>query len=229
MLKLIMKKTLQIIPFVFFALAFFLVIQVFVAIKNNKIPSVFGYSLASVLSDSMDPTFTKGDLIYITTNFDVSELRAASDTYEGDVITFHMPLQTTSGEVIIVNSHRIVEIVEVNGSYTFYTKGDNNSATDDYVVTEDDLLGVWTGKVIDNTSVVAQIYQFVSNGGTNLIYAIIIIIFALIGVSEAINIIKQVSEQKKLDLEKEKEELIEKEKARLIDEYNKENNKVEKS
>lgn len=229
MLKLIMKKTLQIIPFVFFALAFFLIIQVFVAVKNDKIPSVFGYSLASVLSDSMDPTFSKGDLIYITTNFDATELKAVSDTYEGDVITFHMPLQTTSGEVIIVNSHRIVDIVEVDGSYTFYTKGDNNSAIDDYVVTEADILGVWTGKVINNSSIAAQIYQFVSNGGTNLIYIVIIFVFALIGVSEAINIIKQVGEQKKLDLEKEKEELIEKEKARLIDEYNKKNNEVEKS
>jgi len=49
--------------------------------------------------------------------------------------------------VTILNSHRIIDIIEdQNGYYHYYTKGDNKPA-DVEPVQESGVVGVWTGKV----------------------------------------------------------------------------------
>ncbi|MCK7485960.1 MAG: S26 family signal peptidase [Bacillus subtilis] len=59
----------------------------------------------SVQSDSMKPTFSKGDLIYVDTDFELSDIEV------GDVITYRQMAQTTDGEqVMIYNSHRVIGI-----------------------------------------------------------------------------------------------------------------------
>ncbi|MCS4541694.1 MAG: signal peptidase I [Euryarchaeota archaeon] len=70
---------------------------------NTSMPVV------AVVSDSMVPTFSKGDLLFVK-GVDSKALK------EGDIIVFKVPLQTP-----VV--HRLIRI---NGDGTFTTKGDAN-------------------------------------------------------------------------------------------------------
>ena len=84
-----------------------------------------------VESDSMVPAFGRGDMIIIK-KCDTAELR------EGDVITFH----TVINNELALNTHRIAEINdEGNGYRSYVTKGDNNIAADDHIITDGDIVG----------------------------------------------------------------------------------------
>jgi len=80
------KKTLKIIGNVVFWLVLALVVlysmvSLLSSQESNKI-TFFGIESLSVESNSMEPTFKEGDLIFITTNFDLDEIEV------GDVITY---------------------------------------------------------------------------------------------------------------------------------------------
>ncbi|MCD8195420.1 MAG: signal peptidase I, partial [Coprobacillus sp.] len=73
---------------------------------NNQMPTVFGYSVASVGSGSMEPTINTGDVI----------VNKKCDQYEvDDIITFYSEAESR------YITHRIVDINE-DGS--FKTQGD---------------------------------------------------------------------------------------------------------
>lgn len=116
------------------------VLALFSSQDENRM-SVLGVSALTVQSDSMDPTFSKGDLIFINTDVTVADLEV------GDVITYLMLVTTTDGTVQVYNSHTIVGIDVVDGVYWFTTKGDNNPTQDAQRVFQNDIVGVWTGSV----------------------------------------------------------------------------------
>ena len=66
---------------------------------NQNVANLMGYTPLSVLSDSMSPTFEKGDLILIK-KCDPSSLK------EGDIICFH----TILNNEYALNTHRIASI-----------------------------------------------------------------------------------------------------------------------
>lgn len=103
--------------------------------EENQV-SFFGITSLAVQSDSMAPTFNKGDLVFIDTTFDVEDLD------EGDVITY----LERDGDLEYYNTHRIVE-VHTDGLLRFETKGDAAPEGDNDPVwkTADDIVGVWTG------------------------------------------------------------------------------------
>jgi signal peptidase len=103
--------------------------------EENQI-SFLGITSLAVQSDSMAPTFEKGDLIFIDTSFDAQELD------EGDVITY----LERDGDLEYYNTHRIVEVHD-DGLLRFETKGDAAPEGDNDPIwkTADDVLGVWTG------------------------------------------------------------------------------------
>lgn len=72
-----------------------------------------------VVSGSMEPTYYRGDVIFIK-KVDVQQLQ------RGDIIVF----ESRGGGTPIV--HRITDIVEENGTLYFLTKGDNNPFPDSY-------------------------------------------------------------------------------------------------
>ena len=80
------------------------------------LPRVLGYSVLRVETDSMEPTYPVGSVIYVAPVNDYTELQV------GDVISF----RTDSGSSMLT-THRIVEI-KMDGSYI--TKGDNNQEND---------------------------------------------------------------------------------------------------
>lgn len=88
---------------------------------------LLGYQVFNVISGSMEPEYSVGDLIY------VKEV----DPYEievGDPITFVL------NEDLVVATHRVVEIDAENQH--FYTKGDANETADASPVHFNNVIGV---------------------------------------------------------------------------------------
>ena len=102
----------------------------------SKVSSIAGYTPMTVQSDSMAPTFEKGDLILIR-KCDTSALA------EGDIITFHTIIMNEYA----LNTHRIVKIDEQNGYRSYTTLGDNNSVADTHIIGDGDIVGKYVGKV----------------------------------------------------------------------------------
>lgn len=134
------KKTLKIVGNIVFWAVLLLVLGYSVVSllstqDSNKI-TLFGYETLAVKSTSMAPTFNKGDMIVISTDFVVDDLEV------GDVITYRMQMEDENGDwVTVYNTHRIYEI---DGIW-FRTKGDNINNPDPTAITGNDVVGVWTG------------------------------------------------------------------------------------
>jgi len=88
---------------------------------------LLGYEVYNVISGSMEPTYSKGDLIYVKA-VNPTEIRV------GDPITF------VANEQLVVATHRVVRIDAQNRC--FYTKGDANETEDQRPVRFENVKGV---------------------------------------------------------------------------------------
>ena len=86
---------------------------------GNKLPMPFGYGAAMVLSGSMEPEFSKGDLIIV---------KETEDFGLNDIVVFE------NGSSLVV--HRVVGM----GEDKIVTKGDANNVEDE-PITHEDVLG----------------------------------------------------------------------------------------
>ena len=98
--------------------------------EDGSVSDIAGFTPLAVQSDSMTPTFNKGDLIFIK-KCDTSKLEV------GDIVTFH----TIIDNEYALNTHRIAAIDEVNGMRSFTTKGDNNDVADTHIISDGDIVG----------------------------------------------------------------------------------------
>ena len=103
---------------------------------EGNVSSLAGFTPMVVESDSMAPTFSKGDLIVIK-KCDTASLN------EGDIITFH----TILNNEYALNTHRIESIAEMNGARSYVTKGDNNDIADTHVIADGDIVGKYVTRV----------------------------------------------------------------------------------
>lgn len=112
--------------------------------SDNGVANILGYSPFAVQSDSMSPTFDKGDLIISKTkDFDTTKIEV------GDIITFRATDLKTNAQYI--NSHRVVKVERLNdvSEYLFFTtKGDNLEINDLSRIGSSEVIGVYTGKRI---------------------------------------------------------------------------------
>lgn len=97
------------------------------------LPRLLGYRVYAVISGSMEPAISVGDLIYV-------RQREPEAVAENDVIAFYGT--ESSGGIIV---HRVVENRRVDGS--FLTKGDANAQPDLAPVGYERLLGTAEGRV----------------------------------------------------------------------------------
>lgn len=88
---------------------------------------LLGYRCYTVISGSMEPTYSVGDLIYVKT-VDPAEIQV------GDPITFLL------NEDLVVATHRVVRIDTEN--QRFYTQGDANDIEDSEPVHFNNVIGV---------------------------------------------------------------------------------------
>ena len=98
----------------------------------DEVPSIGGFFPMIVLTDSMYPEISSGDLIICHT-IDASEVE------EGDVISFYDPM----GDGTSVVTHRVMEIADEG----FVTQGDNNNTEDQVPVPADKLIGVYRSRI----------------------------------------------------------------------------------
>ncbi len=86
-----------------------------------------GYRVFNVVSGSMEPTYSVGDLIYV-------KAVNVNDIKEGTPITFVL------NEDLVVATHRVIKVDAEN--QRFYTKGDANDTADAAPVHFNNVLGV---------------------------------------------------------------------------------------
>lgn len=102
---------------------------------NQNVSNILGYTPLVVKSDSMAPTFSAGDLIFIK-KCDTSSLK------EGDIICFH----TIIDNEYALNTHRIKKIEESGEARSYTTLGDNNNGiTDTHIISDGDIVGKYVG------------------------------------------------------------------------------------
>ena len=145
-MKKAVKITVNILAWIVLVFALLITLIVFSSEKNNGVSNILGYMPLTVESDSMSPTFKKGDMILCKEIDDVNDLK------EDDVITFWTLIDGKR----VKNTHRIVEVKNEDGAVSFITRGDNNSKDDDVPAYSSDIIGKWTevkisgfGKVLD--------------------------------------------------------------------------------
>ncbi len=112
-------------------------------IKPNETPSFLGIKTYVIVSGSMQPEYSIGDIVIVKK---VEE----DDIKKDDVISYR------NGQTVV--THRVIEEKELDGKTSFKTKGDNNNAEDIHEVTIDVIEGKVIGKIskIGNLSIMLQ-------------------------------------------------------------------------
>ncbi len=182
--------------------------------KSSGVPTVFGYAPLSVQTGSMEDTLNVGDLIFCKVTNDPSY------EYEvGDIVTF--PIEIDGEEVL--NTHRIVEVIE-DDSITYYrTQGDNeetNPEPDEDLQTSTSIVAEYTGtKVAGLGSVLTFIRTQLGFFLCVLLPMIIFFVYEAIRV--IMNIIAYNKEKAVLAAKEavENAELTEEQKQKAIEEY----------
>lgn len=186
--------------------------------SNKGAPSMFGYSVMAVETDSMKPVFAPGDLIISKqlTSSQMKNLRGLEKDvngeviYEGDIISFWTIIDGSKE----INTHRIVEVIvntDANGNdnYLFITKGDNEAQNDSYVVPQTEVIAKYESKI----GGVGNIVLFIQDGN-NYVFCVILPLAALF-LLNVYFVVKMIMESK---LEKQKKALANEAKAALSEE-----------
>lgn len=113
--------------------------------NNDKLGEV-RTNFYTIVSQSMYPTIEAGDIV-ITYRNDNNNYNV------GDIITFVSTSSVSNGVII---THKVVEVVSLNGEYFYRTKGDNNSTPDPTLVDSKNVIG----KVIFRVPKAGFIQQF---------------------------------------------------------------------
>lgn len=135
-MKKVFKRISKIISSAIFVILIMLIILIvgyIIRIKylasNNRLGEV-KINFYTILTQSMYPTIEAGDIIITYKNDD--------NMYNtGDIITF----SSTGYSDDITITHRVTEIYNVNGEYSYRTKGDNNNSEDMNIVNSEKVIG----------------------------------------------------------------------------------------
>ncbi len=200
-MKKVLKGVINVLAWVVLIAAFIVTMFIFSSNSNNGVSSFMGFVPMSVESDSMNPTFARGDLLISKTVDDVRQLQ------KGDVITFWTIIKGKR----VLNTHRIVEVKDDGVNISFMTRGDANSIDDDLPAYQSDIVAKWTGKTIKKGGVVMSFLK--TKKGFFICILIPMAIFFLFELYKFIFTVMDVKKEKGNDLD---EEEI---KKRAIEEY----------
>lgn len=120
-------------------IAFSVVVTILAITANTSkdgVPSIGGKVMSPVLSNSMAPTFYKGDMIF--SNKITDESKKNLDVM--DVVTFRADLDGDGNKEI--NTHRIIEVIGSGDAVSYRTKGDNEGSADSYTISWSDVISV---------------------------------------------------------------------------------------
>ena len=200
-MKKVLKITANVLVWIILILALLVTIMVFSSGRNNGVANLLGFIPMTVESDSMKPTFKKDDLIICKEVDDVYSLQ------KGDVITFWTIIDGQR----VKNTHRIVEINELESTRSFITRGDNNAQDDTIPASANDVIGKWTDVKLGGFGKVMNFLRTKTG-----FFICIVIPMAVFFLVELYKFIVTLVELKKPELTDEDEEEI---KKRAIEEY----------
>jgi signal peptidase I len=144
----------------------FLLFSTYQAKKDpHKIPSIFGYKPMTVLTNSMKPEISAGDIVL------VKETEAVN-IRKGDILTF----QTAGGKVI---THRVSQVTPEG----FITKGDNNNVADKEKADPANVLGT-VSFIMQNAGYIAKFIS--SKLGFSLFVLLPFLLYTLIEVYQRV-------------------------------------------
>ena len=134
--------------FVYCLAAFIIIVAIVFAASKSPTKSMFGFRYYVVLTDSMVPEFSSGDMVFV-------KLSAAENINNGDIITFN----PSSGSDAYL-THRVTEKLndyQGTGVTCFRTKGDANNTEDSFLIDESRVIG----KVMFHVPKLGVIVRFV--------------------------------------------------------------------
>ena len=114
-------------------------IGVFARPGSDGINRLKGHPILTVLSGSMRPVFSPGDMI-IDNPVTLSQAKRLAI---GNVITFHVANQGSKGLI----THRIVAVHNVDGVISYQTKGDANNTADLEPVSPQQIVGTYRNHI----------------------------------------------------------------------------------
>lgn len=120
---------------VMFSLLIGIIGILFISKSSGVEPNLFSYQLKVVLSGSMEPDIQTGSIIAVKMGGDMSRFM------EGDVITFREENKS-------LVTHRITELIQLDGQVAYQTKGDNNDGVDLSLVSPEKVTAEYTGITI---------------------------------------------------------------------------------
>lgn len=188
------KNIIKIILGIIKSIATFFIVCVFSIIflqrvSNNSI-NLAGFSIYTVVTESMYPKYKVYDMILVK-SVDTKSIKVHDDVvYKGEKSDFQ-------GKIV---THRVEDITEDNGVLTFTTKGINNDI-EDPLVNENQIMG----KVVHKLLLLSLISKVINNT-----YGFYFLIFVPLVVVIFLEVMESIEEKKKLnkvlDDERKKEE-----------------------
>jgi len=119
--------------FIYLLAAGIIIAALLFAANNSPNKSLFGYRYYTVLTPSMEPSYSVGDMVFV-------KIESSDNINVGDVITFN-PSQDSGAYL----THRVAEKLtdyQGTGVTCFRTKGDANDSEDSFLIDEERVIGV---------------------------------------------------------------------------------------
>jgi len=118
--------------FIYLLSIFIIIAAILFAADKSPNKSLFGYRHYTVLTNSMEPEFSSGDMVFV-------KVSGTGSIKEGDIITFNV-----SSDSDAYLTHRVTQRLENykgTGVTCFRTKGDANNSEDSFLIDESRVIG----------------------------------------------------------------------------------------
>ena len=161
----VLKTVKNVVCWVLIVILVFTVVTFLLERSMGGTPSVFGYTLHRVVSGSMEPELSVGDVLL---NKDIS---GSGDIQVGDIITFKGGARFNNQKV----THRVFvpPYMDDSGEWVLITKGDANNVDDGEIK-----LSSVESKVVTKVGILTRMYAFFfSPWGLIIFIALLILIF----------------------------------------------------
>lgn len=116
---------------------------------TGGVPNIFGYNFYVIISDSMEPEIMVDDVI-------ISKVYKGEKLEVGQVITYYGKEGSVANKVV---THKIVSVQDTPNGQNIITQGVKEGATEDPMITQDDVMAV----MVSNTKVITFVYGIVSS------------------------------------------------------------------
>ena len=193
--KKIVSIVLNVLVWAILVFATLVTILTFVSMNaKDGVPSIFGKSIVSVQSPSMDGdkegSFKQGDMLFV----DKVTADEAWDLHEGTIIVYRAPIDIDGdGQTGDINTHRIVsKRVTEGGIVYFKTQGDAEALPDNYELRFTDVVAVYNGH--SRLRGMGAVADFLKSSIGFLL--VVVLPMALFFLYELYNLLKIIMEQK---------------------------------